>query len=140
MQFAAYRSDSCTAHAAYPAVASFFPEAVELRLRKNKRKPREGYRYCGAVHDFHAPALQTLTFSGGEPHHHRPGIPSHAGEPRRAESPGVQLIFGAMGTNCRPLYVIFALTFQNHTNCPLTDFGGKNEYFSHPVLPLSQEV
>ncbi|KHH85804.1 hypothetical protein PU48_27905, partial [Escherichia coli] len=23
-----------TAHAAYPAVASFFPEAVELRLRK----------------------------------------------------------------------------------------------------------
>ncbi|MEF6392014.1 hypothetical protein U9841_20255, partial [Escherichia coli] len=26
-----------------------------------------------------------------------------------------------------------ALTFQNHTNCPLTDFGGKTSIFSHPV-------
>ncbi|MCZ7340817.1 hypothetical protein OPS90_26060, partial [Escherichia coli] len=25
------------------------------------------------------------------------------------------------------------LTFQNHTNCPLTDFGGKTSIFSHPV-------
>ncbi|RBW95072.1 hypothetical protein DS976_25615, partial [Escherichia coli] len=24
-------------------------------------------------------------------------------------------------------------TFQNHTNCPLTDFGGKTSIFSHPV-------
>ncbi|WP_212738364.1 hypothetical protein, partial [Escherichia coli] len=29
--------------------------------------------------------------------------------------------------------VIFALTFQNHTNCPLTDFRGKTSIFSHPV-------
>ncbi|WP_213090820.1 hypothetical protein, partial [Escherichia coli] len=29
--------------------------------------------------------------------------------------------------------VIFALTFQNHTDCPLTDFGGKTSIFSHPV-------
>ncbi|OZP30579.1 hypothetical protein CG694_23270, partial [Escherichia coli] len=28
---------------------------------------------------------------------------------------------------------IFALTFQNHTDCPLTDFGGKTSIFSHPV-------
>ncbi|WP_212737147.1 hypothetical protein, partial [Escherichia coli] len=27
----------------------------------------------------------------------------------------------------------FALTFQNHTDCPLTDFGGKTSIFSHPV-------
>ncbi|MDO2772967.1 hypothetical protein Q2V38_25435, partial [Escherichia coli] len=26
-----------------------------------------------------------------------------------------------------------ALTFQNHTDCPLTDFGGKTSIFSHPV-------
>ncbi|MCM5118895.1 hypothetical protein MMR23_27025, partial [Escherichia coli] len=26
-----------------------------------------------------------------------------------------------------------ALTFQNHTNCALTDFGGKTSIFSHPV-------
>ncbi|RXA32375.1 hypothetical protein EQ821_26370, partial [Escherichia coli] len=26
-----------------------------------------------------------------------------------------------------------ALTFQNHTNRPLTDFGGKTSIFSHPV-------
>ncbi|WP_222026120.1 hypothetical protein, partial [Escherichia coli] len=26
-----------------------------------------------------------------------------------------------------------ALTFQNHTNCPLTDFRGKTSIFSHPV-------
>ncbi|WP_214678520.1 hypothetical protein, partial [Escherichia coli] len=25
------------------------------------------------------------------------------------------------------------LTFQNHTDCPLTDFGGKTSIFSHPV-------
>ncbi|WP_213667111.1 hypothetical protein, partial [Escherichia coli] len=24
-------------------------------------------------------------------------------------------------------------TFQNHTDCPLTDFGGKTSIFSHPV-------
>ncbi|EBO3291373.1 hypothetical protein ZB78_20160 [Salmonella enterica subsp. enterica serovar Typhimurium] len=24
---------------------------------QNKRKPGEGYRYCGAVHDFRVPAL-----------------------------------------------------------------------------------
>ncbi|WP_214284797.1 hypothetical protein, partial [Escherichia coli] len=29
--------------------------------------------------------------------------------------------------------VIFALTFQNHTDCPLTDFRGKTSIFSHPV-------
>ncbi|MGD2923453.1 hypothetical protein ACP80Y_23750, partial [Escherichia coli] len=23
--------------------------------------------------------------------------------------------------------------FQNHTDCPLTDFGGKTSIFSHPV-------
>ncbi|QOL68512.1 hypothetical protein IHQ83_02255, partial [Escherichia coli] len=28
---------------------------------------------------------------------------------------------------------MFALTFQNHTDCPLTDFGGKTSIFSHPV-------
>ncbi|MDH4628073.1 hypothetical protein J2P93_11870, partial [Escherichia coli] len=26
-----------------------------------------------------------------------------------------------------------ALTFQNHTDCPLTDFRGKTSIFSHPV-------
>ncbi|MGK3685920.1 hypothetical protein ACSLPA_25485, partial [Escherichia coli] len=26
-----------------------------------------------------------------------------------------------------------ALTFQNHTDCPLTDFRGKTNIFSHPV-------
>ncbi|MCD4236972.1 hypothetical protein KX530_29420, partial [Escherichia coli] len=25
------------------------------------------------------------------------------------------------------------LTFQNHTDCPLTEFGGKTSIFSHPV-------
>ncbi|QNS58028.1 hypothetical protein DXE53_03190 [Escherichia coli O145] len=28
---------------------------------------------------------------------------------------------------------MFALTFQNHTDCPLTDFRGKTSIFSHPV-------
>ncbi|XSW67747.1 hypothetical protein ACNF2W_06320 [Escherichia coli] len=28
---------------------------------------------------------------------------------------------------------MFILTFQNHTDCPLTDFGGKTSIFSHPV-------
>ncbi|MEL8096322.1 hypothetical protein J4U87_23740, partial [Escherichia coli] len=32
-----------------------------------------------------------------------------------------------------------ALTFQNHTNCPLTDFGGKTSIFSHPVYLFLRE-
>ncbi|EOU8272515.1 TPA: hypothetical protein ACUAIW_005368, partial [Escherichia coli] len=35
--------------------------------------------------------------------------------------------------------VIFALTFQNHTNRPLTDFGGKTSIFSHPVYLFLRE-
>ncbi|HFP4008750.1 TPA: hypothetical protein ACHGF5_004683, partial [Escherichia coli] len=34
---------------------------------------------------------------------------------------------------------IFALTFQNHTNCALTDFGGKTSIFSHPVYLFLRE-
>ncbi|WP_212738362.1 hypothetical protein, partial [Escherichia coli] len=34
---------------------------------------------------------------------------------------------------------IFALTFQNHTNCPLTDLGGKTSIFSHPVYLFLRE-
>ncbi|MEF4354572.1 hypothetical protein U9138_25930, partial [Escherichia coli] len=32
-----------------------------------------------------------------------------------------------------------ALTFQNHTNRPLTDFGGKTSIFSHPVYLFLRE-
>ncbi|WP_212738769.1 hypothetical protein, partial [Escherichia coli] len=35
--------------------------------------------------------------------------------------------------------VIFILTFQNHTNRPLTDFGGKTSIFSHPVYLFLRE-
>ncbi|KAA9648484.1 hypothetical protein F7G05_29405, partial [Escherichia coli] len=31
------------------------------------------------------------------------------------------------------------LTFQNHTNRPLTDFGGKTSIFSHPVFLFLRE-
>ncbi|MCM4259917.1 hypothetical protein, partial [Escherichia coli] len=31
------------------------------------------------------------------------------------------------------------LTFQNHTNCPLTDLGGKTCIFSHPVYLFLRE-
>ncbi|MEF4186888.1 hypothetical protein U9X67_22490, partial [Escherichia coli] len=31
------------------------------------------------------------------------------------------------------------LTFQNHTNRPLTDFGGKTSIFSHPVYLFLRE-
>ncbi|EOA4609608.1 hypothetical protein ACS0L0_004272, partial [Escherichia coli] len=34
---------------------------------------------------------------------------------------------------------IFILTFQNHTNRPLTDFGGKTSIFSHPVYLFLRE-
>ncbi|WP_141091503.1 hypothetical protein, partial [Escherichia coli] len=30
-------------------------------------------------------------------------------------------------------------TFQNHTNRPLTDFGGKTSIFSHPVYLFLRE-
>ncbi|MCM5084393.1 hypothetical protein MMO66_24490, partial [Escherichia coli] len=32
-----------------------------------------------------------------------------------------------------------ALTFQNHTDCPLTDLGGKTCIFSHPVYLFLRE-
>ncbi|MCM4774174.1 hypothetical protein, partial [Escherichia coli] len=32
-----------------------------------------------------------------------------------------------------------ALTFQNHTNCPLTDLRGKTCIFSHPVYLFLRE-
>ncbi|MCI3586721.1 hypothetical protein MQC66_27070, partial [Escherichia coli] len=32
-----------------------------------------------------------------------------------------------------------ALTFQNHTNRPLTDFGGKTSIFSHSVYLFLRE-
>ncbi|KPP31464.1 transposase [Escherichia coli] len=31
------------------------------------------------------------------------------------------------------------MTFQNHTNCPLTDLGGKTSIFSHPVYLFLRE-
>ena len=31
------------------------------------------------------------------------------------------------------------LTFQNYTDCPLTDFGGKTSIFSHPVYLFLRE-
>ncbi|WP_244577690.1 phage tail fiber C-terminal domain-containing protein [Escherichia coli] len=31
------------------------------------------------------------------------------------------------------------MTFQNHTNCPLTDLGGKTCIFSHPVYLFLRE-
>ncbi|KQI93406.1 hypothetical protein AM262_23705 [Escherichia coli] len=31
------------------------------------------------------------------------------------------------------------MTFQNHTNRPLTDFGGKTSIFSHPVYLFLRE-
>ncbi|EPQ7854518.1 hypothetical protein ACUWBQ_003950, partial [Escherichia coli] len=34
---------------------------------------------------------------------------------------------------------IFILTFQNHTNRPLTDFGRKTSIFSHPVYLFLRE-
>ncbi|WP_350028187.1 P22AR C-terminal domain-containing protein [Escherichia coli] len=34
---------------------------------------------------------------------------------------------------------MFILTFQNHTNRPLTDFGGKTSIFSHPVYLFLRE-
>ena len=40
---------------------------------------------------------------------------------------------GGDGAESGPLRTIFVLAFQNQTNGPLTDFGGKAGIFSHPV-------
>lgn len=72
-------------------------------------------------------------------HHHRPRYPTHAGCTPDTQSLRCTANLWDDGTNCCPLGVIFALIFQNHTNCPLTDFGGKTSIFSHPVYLFLRE-
>ena len=79
-----------------------FSEAVELRLRKNKAKPGEGYRYAAQFTGFsRSSSFQTLTFALVSPAS-PPRYPAHAGERTRRVS-GVQPIFGAMEQIARPL-------------------------------------
>ncbi len=64
-----------TAHAAYPAVALFFPEAVELRLRKISGSLAKDIVTAAQFTIFTFQLFQTLTFSGGESTITAPGIP-----------------------------------------------------------------
>ncbi len=102
---------------------------------ENKRKPGEGYRYCGAVHDFHFQLFQTLTFSGGEPTITAPGSRSCWRTQTRRVS-GVQPIF-EQWNKLPPIVSHIRPDFPEPTNCPLTDFGGKTSIFSHPVYSFS---
>nr|DAW96570.1 MAG TPA: hypothetical protein [Caudoviricetes sp.] len=91
-----------TAHAAYPAVASFFPEAVELRLRKISGSLAKDIVTAAQFTIFTFQLFQTLTFSGGKPTITASGIPLILANPdtqslRRTAS------LWSNGTNCRPL-------------------------------------
>ncbi|EFJ2807624.1 hypothetical protein IEJ43_004590 [Escherichia coli] len=71
MQFTAYRSAPVLLtqliQQAYPAVALFFPEAVELRLRKISGSLAKDIVTAAQFTIFTLQLFQTLTFSGGEP-------------------------------------------------------------------------
>lgn len=81
---------------------------------------------------------QTAYLSSGEPTITAPRIPLMLANPD-TQSLWRTASLRANGENCRPLRVIFALTFQNHTGCPLMDFGGKTCIFSHPVYLFLRE-
>ena len=89
-----------TAHAA--AVALFFPEAVELRLRKISGSLAKDIVTAAQFTIFTFQLFQTLTFSGGEPTITAPVSRSCWRTQTRRVS-GVQPIFGAMeqiGAHC----------------------------------------
>ena len=83
------------AHAAYPAVALFFPEAVELHLRKISGSLAKNIVTAAQFTIFTLQLFQTLTFSGGEPSITAPVSRSCWRTQTRRVS-GVQPIFGAM--------------------------------------------
>ncbi|EZJ78634.1 hypothetical protein AC27_4585 [Escherichia coli 1-182-04_S3_C2] len=91
-----------TAHAAYPAVASFFPEAVELRLRKISGSLAKDIVTAAQFTIFTFQLFQTLTFSGGEPTITAPGIPLMLANPDTQSLRCTANLWGN-GTNCRPL-------------------------------------
>ena len=91
-----------TAHAAYPAVALFFPEAVELRLRKISGSLAKDIVTAAQFTIFTFQLFQTLTFSGGEPTITAPGIPLMLAYPDSQSLRCTANLWGN-GTNCCPL-------------------------------------
>lgn len=119
-------------HAGYPPEALFFPQAVELRLRKIRGSLAQDIVAAAQFAVFTLQFLQTLTFSGAQSAVTCTGIaliltqPGTQGLRRTAD-------FRGDGADGRPLRVIVILAFDNHTNGPLTDLRGKARIFSHPV-------
>ncbi|PAT82065.1 hypothetical protein BTP99_10615 [Escherichia coli] len=91
-----------TAHAAYPAEALFFPEAVELRLRKISGSLAKDIVTAAQFTIFTFQLFQTLTFSGGESTITTPGIPLMLTNPHTQSLWCTANLWGN-GTNCRPL-------------------------------------
>ncbi|OOP19024.1 hypothetical protein AJR27_016180 [Shigella flexneri] len=79
-------------------MASFFPEAVELRLRKISGSLAKDIVTAAQFTIFTLQLFQTLTFSGGEPSITAPGIPTPDTQSLRRTAN-----LWSNGTNCRPL-------------------------------------
>ncbi|OKV34715.1 hypothetical protein AWP49_06060 [Escherichia coli] len=83
-------------------MASFFPEAVELRLRKISGSLAKDIVTAAQFTIFTFQLFQTLTFSGGEPSITAPGIPPMLAYPDTQSLRCTANLWGN-GTNCRPL-------------------------------------
>lgn len=119
-------------HAGYPPEALFFPQAVELRLRKIRGSLAQDIVAAAQFAVFTLQFLQTLAFCGAQSAVTCTGIAliltqlGTQGLRRTAD-------FRGDGADGRPLRVIVILAFDNHTNGSLTDLRGKAHIFSHPV-------
>ncbi|AQV49656.1 hypothetical protein BE941_06690 [Escherichia coli] len=83
-------------------MALFFPEAVELRLRKISGSLAKDIVTAAQFTIFTFQLFQTLTFSGGEPTITAPGIPLMLANPD-TQSLWRTANLWSYGTNCRPL-------------------------------------
>ena len=113
-----YRSDSCIAHAALSSEWHHFSRGTELRLRKISGSHGEGISLLRRSSRFSMFQLfQTLTFQRWW----APPSPLLVSCPCWLE-PGTRRVswrtanLWGNGTNCCLPWVIFILTFQNHTN------------------------
>ncbi len=108
----------------------FFQRRWDSALAKKTEKRWRGYRYCGAVHDFHVPALSDADVRASEPTITAPV--SRSCWRTDTESPAYSQSLGQWN-KLPPTVSHIHPDFPEPYESPATDFRGKNRYFSHPV-------
>lgn len=114
--------------AGYPPGALFFPQAVELRLRKIRRSLAQDIVAATQFTVLALQLFQAVAFSSGEVTITASGIALILTQP---DTQGLRGTANFRGDEVdgRPLRVIVVLVFDNQSNGPLTDLRGNNVYF-----------